>query len=425
MGKVTDFVALDVETANADFSSICAIGLVHFRAGQVFKSLTILVDPEDEFDDFNIGIHGIRPEDVVGKPTMARIFPIISASLSDVVVIHHSHFDKTALNRAASKYSAGLLPCVWLDTLRVARRTWPSFDDGRGYGLARLAAEFNINFQHHDAAEDARAAGLLMLRAIQDSGYGLEDWLARVELTLSGETPGRFAREGDPSGPLAGETVVFTGKLELPRRIVADAAAKAGCSVSDSVSKRTTILVVGDQDLRRTKGNLKSAKHRKAEALLADGFSIRIVGESDFMLMADVSHHLVSSVTEVDQNVRVPTPTHLAREFILSPEATRIEILVERVKALKRSKDYASAIELLFQEIECQERNSVTTDMGVAPWYYEQAAIILRKIGDPEAEVRVLERFAMQRHAPGVGPGELLLRLEKAKARLSTASVHA
>lgn len=30
-----DFVALDVETANADLASICAIGLVHFKAGEV------------------------------------------------------------------------------------------------------------------------------------------------------------------------------------------------------------------------------------------------------------------------------------------------------------------------------------------------------------------------------------------------------
>lgn len=65
---VTDFIALDVETANSDFSSICSIGLVHFRGGEVFKSLTILVDPEDDFSPANIAIHGIRPDDVAGKP---------------------------------------------------------------------------------------------------------------------------------------------------------------------------------------------------------------------------------------------------------------------------------------------------------------------------------------------------------------------
>jgi DNA polymerase III subunit epsilon len=282
---ITDFIALDVETANADFASICSIGLVHFRSGVAFKSVTILVDPEDVFDPINISIHGIRPEHVIGKPTMAQVFPVISNSLSNVVVIHHSPFDKTALARAATKYGTSALPCSWLDTLRVARRAWPELDDGYGYGLARLASEFNIPFQHHNAAEDARAAGLVMLRAISDTGYGLEDWLARVELTISGQIPGRFAQAGEPSGPLAGETIVFTGKLEISRGVAAEAAAKAGCNVANSVNKRTTILVVGDQDLRRTKGQDKSSKHRKVEDLITQGTAIRIIGESDFMLM--------------------------------------------------------------------------------------------------------------------------------------------
>ena len=43
---VTDFTALDVETANPDFASICSIGLVHFKNNEAFKALTILVDPD-------------------------------------------------------------------------------------------------------------------------------------------------------------------------------------------------------------------------------------------------------------------------------------------------------------------------------------------------------------------------------------------
>ena len=61
--------------------------------------------------------------------------------------------------------------------------------------------------------------------------------------------------------------------------------ALAGCDVADSVTKKTTILVVGDQDLRYTRGQEKSTKHRKAEHMIAKGAPIRIVGESDFLLM--------------------------------------------------------------------------------------------------------------------------------------------
>lgn len=71
----------------------------------------------------------------------------------------------------------------------------------------------------------------------------------------------------------------------MPRREAADLAAAAGCEVADSVSKSTTLLIVGDQDVRRTAGFDKSSKHRKAEALIEKGQLIRILRESDFQTL--------------------------------------------------------------------------------------------------------------------------------------------
>jgi DNA polymerase-3 subunit epsilon len=53
-----DFVALDVETANADSSSICQIGLATFEDGCLVDEWSTLVNPEDYFDPFNVSIHG-------------------------------------------------------------------------------------------------------------------------------------------------------------------------------------------------------------------------------------------------------------------------------------------------------------------------------------------------------------------------------
>lgn len=96
--------------------------------------------------------------------------------------------------------------------------------------------------------------------------------------------PSKVARHGDGDGPLIQETVVFTGKLKLSREEAATLASTAGADVADSVTKKTTILVVGDQDLRLTRGQAKSSKHRRAEELIAQGISIRVMGESDFVL---------------------------------------------------------------------------------------------------------------------------------------------
>lgn len=87
----------------------------------------------------------------------------------------------------------------------------------------------------------------------------------------------------NPDGPLFGDIIVFTGSLVVPRRQAAEFAAVAGCEVSESVNKTTTLLVVGDQDIRRLDGHEKSSKHRKAEDMIAKGQPIRILKESDFM----------------------------------------------------------------------------------------------------------------------------------------------
>lgn len=279
-----NFMAIDVETANADFASICSVGMVYFKDSAPSQRLGFLINPEDEFDGINISIHGIRPEDVIGAPTMREAFPLIAAALVTTTIVHHTHFDRVAFCRAATKHGFAEPTCNWLDSARVARRAWQQFAR-RGYGLADLSAEFGIDFKHHDATEDAYAAGMILLRAVAETGLTLEDWFARVKQPIF-SADGKHARSGNPTGPLAGEVIVFTGKLQMPRSEAATTAAEAGCDVADGVTKETTILVVGDQDIRVLNGQTKSAKHRKAERMIHDGTTrLRIVGESDFKLL--------------------------------------------------------------------------------------------------------------------------------------------
>jgi len=276
-----EFIALDVETANADIASICSIGLVHFRDGQIVGSLNTLINPQDDFDAVNVGIHGITADAVASAPTIEAFYPQLSATLCPSIVIHHTHFDRTALHKVSIKYRLPDLTCRWLDSSSIARRAWPDCAQ-RGYGLADLAKKLNIVFKHHDAAEDARAAGEIVLRAIADTGIVLDKWLTIATQPLY---PHRVARDGNPDGPLQGEVIVFTRKLSIKRERAARLAAMAGCTVGDSVSKKTSILVVGDQDIRVLNGHDKSSKQRRAEELIANGAPLRILSESDFQLL--------------------------------------------------------------------------------------------------------------------------------------------
>lgn len=294
-----DFVVIDVETANADLASICQVGIASFQDGDLADSWVSLVNPEDEFSPVNISIHGIDEEQVQDAPTWQEALPHIISRLQDQIAVSHTLFDRLALARACDRYNLAGCKCAWLDSARVVRNTWPEFSKS-GYGLPNVAAHFGIDYQAHDALEDARCAGLLLLRAVAETGISPEQWLARVgqPIDLTGQEDqqeasthshyfhrfdGPCKRDGNPEGELLGEVLVFTGELSISRSAAADAAAVAGCRVDDGVTKRTTILVVGDQDLRVLKGHEKSSKHMKAEKLISQGQHIRILGESDFM----------------------------------------------------------------------------------------------------------------------------------------------
>ncbi|MBN8431831.1 3'-5' exoribonuclease [Microbulbifer salipaludis] len=280
-----NFVAVDVETANPNMASICQIGIVVVEAGAVVEEWKTLVDPDDWFDDQCVSVHGIDEEDVRDAPVFRDIAPQILTLFKGRVVVSHTSYDRTSLRRAFAFSPESLEGIEWLDSSVVVRRVWSQFAK-RGYGLASITGYLGIEFRHHDALEDARAAAEVVLRAAAESGVGLEllrDMVRRA--------PALRARTNDPEpnpdGPLFGEQVVFTGSLAVPRAEAKAVAAELGCEVKGGVTKKTTILVVGDQDTSKLAGKEKSSKHLKAEALIQQGVPIRVLVESDFFAMVE------------------------------------------------------------------------------------------------------------------------------------------
>lgn len=180
---VSEFIAIDVETANADAGSICQIGFARFAGNALVDNWSWLINPHTFFAGDNIAIHGIRAADVEGAPSWADCYAEIAALLSGRIVVSHTAFDVTATARACARYELPLLEALWLDSARVARRAFTRFAR-RGYGLASLSRHLEIDFAHHDAGEDARAAGLVVLAAVRASGRPVADWLTEAHRPL-------------------------------------------------------------------------------------------------------------------------------------------------------------------------------------------------------------------------------------------------
>jgi DNA polymerase-3 subunit epsilon len=262
------------------------LGLCVLSNGIVADTFATLVDPETYFDPWNIQIHRITAAMVRGQPSFPRVAGGLRYFVASAVVASHTAFDRLAVERVHSKYNITSPSWRWLDTARVARRAWKEFA-GSGYGLAEVAAYCGIEFRHHDALEDAKAPGLVLVRAMHDTGLDVTAWLQREQHPID---PGsvQVSRDGNQEGALAGEVVVFTSSLVITRGEAATRAAKLGCDVRNTVTSKTTILVVGQQDLARLGGCEKSAKQRKAEELVSDGVAIAILGEDDFMHLGDL-----------------------------------------------------------------------------------------------------------------------------------------
>jgi DNA polymerase-3 subunit epsilon len=170
------FYALDVETANPDQSTICQIGIGVFEDGVLVDTWKSYIDPQDYFHWRFIDIHGITPKMVMGKPTFAKVYPVLRKMFEGQIVVHHSPFDRTAFNKAYDRHGLEPFEVKWLDSVRVARK---AFGDGRlegGYNLANLAAYLDIEFLHHDALEDAIACGKIVAKACQRNRIQIHEW---------------------------------------------------------------------------------------------------------------------------------------------------------------------------------------------------------------------------------------------------------
>ena len=159
------FIALDVETACGDSASICQIGIACVGFDDSIFTWSTYVDPLMPFAPFNVDLHGIGPETVRGAGSFAQVWPQIWPLLSRHPMVQHSRFDEHAINAACKAQGLPRPHLTWHDSVTIARKAWPELKGNGGHGLGKLKQVLNLDFHHHDAGEDARAAAMVVLRA--------------------------------------------------------------------------------------------------------------------------------------------------------------------------------------------------------------------------------------------------------------------
>lgn len=300
--QACDFLAIDFETANETRGSACAVGVALIRSGQVVAEGSTLINPETYFNPYCTAVNGIEEGDVRAAPTLLSLWPALSALLDDqLVVAHNASFDMSVLRNTAARYELPSGPSFEvLCTYRMARFGWP---DLPSYSLGYVAPFLGIAFSHHEAGEDARACAEVALALCRE--LSVPD--LRGAISALGVLPGRVtadsyvpfhmghsqshsltavarSEDADPTHPLYGRSICFTGALRsMVRHDAMERVTEVGCDFKNSVSKKLDYLVIGDGDFVQFADGWRTGKLTKALSLREDGARIEIIPENDFL----------------------------------------------------------------------------------------------------------------------------------------------
>lgn len=163
---MNDLVAIDVETANYEASSICAIGAVQVTDGYITDRFYELVKPEPNWyiPSFTSTIHGISRADTDGARNFAQVWADLQSLIGDrPLVAHNKSFDQRCIKAAFRLYQMDYPDYPFLCTLEKARRTIPK-SICASKSLPALCDFLGIPFNnHHNALADAEACAKIAM----------------------------------------------------------------------------------------------------------------------------------------------------------------------------------------------------------------------------------------------------------------------
>lgn len=164
---MTDFAAIDFETANEQPSSVCSVGIVVVSGGKVVDSFYSLIHPEPEYYQwFCQRVHGLGPWDTDEAPVFPQVWEKITPMIEGLpLVAHNARFDEGCLKAVHRVYQMDYPDYSFFDTLAASRR---HFGCGLpNHQLQTVAAACGYDLQrHHHALADAEACAHIALKIL-------------------------------------------------------------------------------------------------------------------------------------------------------------------------------------------------------------------------------------------------------------------
>lgn len=176
-----DFIAIDFETANQQPSSVCSVGVVIVRNGQVVNSFYSLIQPEPNYYTYWCQrVHGITQSDTDDAPVFSKVWEQLEQRIMDVFfpdqvcddvryqiaaipfVAHNACFDEGCLKAVFKVYQMDYPDYHFCDTLTASRRQFGHALPNHQLHTVAAACGYNLK-NHHHALADAEACAAIAL----------------------------------------------------------------------------------------------------------------------------------------------------------------------------------------------------------------------------------------------------------------------
>lgn len=243
-----------------------------------------VINPDESIFDYWIPAElGVTAEDMAAAPPYPDVYDEIDGLLSTAIVFHHTASSLIALRALSERYGLSLPEATYINSEKIVRRVWSECTK-KGYGLRSMRQILNIN----RILSDTEAIDVILKIATEKAETDINGLIDLSSKPYSRNRHGSCLEgvEGNPDGPLFGETIVFTGSLDRPRSELRDMVVELGCTFADKLNKDTTILVVGTYNNPTVLTTGKSGKLAKAEKYNKEGkANIEILSSDSFYRM--------------------------------------------------------------------------------------------------------------------------------------------
>ncbi len=164
-----DFAAIDFETANQERSSVCAVGVVIVKDGEITDKYYSLIQPEPNYYNYwNTKCHGLTSEDtdeaLVFSEVWKKVMPLIEGL---PLLAHNSGFDEGCLKGVFRTYQMDYPDFDFHCTLRASRKQYPELPNHQLHTVSRHCGYEMRN--HHEALDDAYACAIIGLKVFGET----------------------------------------------------------------------------------------------------------------------------------------------------------------------------------------------------------------------------------------------------------------